>query len=419
MNRAWIVSVGSELTLGQTVDTNSAWLSAELARLGVRTDRHLTVADDLSAVCEALSQAAQAAEVVLVTGGMGPTDDDLTRQALAEAAGVPLELHTDSVEQIQAFFTARGRTMAARNKSQAMFPRGATPIENTCGTAPGISMTLHGTPVFVMPGVPFEMKRMFRRDIAARVRTGGVILSSVLHCFGMGESDLAEKISDLMQRGRNPEIGTTANLGVIGIRINATADSEDAARRMLADAESELRRRLGPHLFGRDEDTLASVVGALLVERRRSLSIAESCTGGLIAELVTDVPGSSAYFVGGAVTYSNAMKTSLLGVDHDLIALHGAASEPVAEAMARGAAAKFDTDYAVAVTGIAGPAGGTPQKPVGLVFVAIADRKSATVRRLQLGSDAPREIVRRRAAMSALNLLRLRILSDSDPPKPG
>lgn len=413
MNQAWIVSIGAELALGQIVDTNAAWLAGELARLGVRTDRHLTLTDDIGAIRDAVTQAAHAAEVVLITGGLGPTDDDLTRQALAQAAGEPLVRHADSLEQIRAFFAARGREMIDRNEIQAMFPRGAEPIENTCGTAPGIAMSLHDTPVFAMPGVPFEMKTMFARDVAPRIKSGastGVILSTVLRCFGLGESDLGERIADLMRRGRNPEIGTTADLGVIGIRINATADSEPAARDMLADAEAAIRSRLGRHIFGRDDDTLASVVGAMLKKRRRSLSIAESCTGGLIAKLITDVVGSSAYFAGGAVTYSDEIKTSVLGVDPELLKKHGAVSKPVAEAMARGASTKFDTDYAVAVTGIAGPAGGSPDKPVGLVYLAVAEPGTATVRRLLLGADAPRYVIRQRAAMSALNLLRSRLL---------
>lgn len=413
MNQAWIVSIGAELALGQTVDTNAAWLAAALARLGVRTERHVTVTDDLGAICDAVTQAAAAAEVVLMTGGLGPTDDDLTRQALAEAAGEPLVRHAASLAQIRAFFAARGREMIERNEIQAMFPRGAEPIENTCGTAPGIAMLLCDTPVYAMPGVPFEMKTMFERDVAPRIKSGastGVILSTVLRCFGLGESDLGERIADLMQRGRNPEIGTTANLGVIGIRVNATADSEPAAREMLVEAEAELRSRLGRHIFGRDDDTLASVVGSVLARRRRSLSIAESCTGGLIAKLITDVAGSSAYFAGGAVTYSNEMKTSVLGVDPELLEAHGAVSEPVAEAMARGASTKFDTDYALAVTGIAGPAGGTRDKPVGLVYLAVAEPGTASVRRLLLGADAPRNVIRQRAAMSGLNLLRSRLL---------
>ena len=413
LNQAWIVSIGAELALGQTVDTNAAWLAAELARLGVRTERHLTVTDDLGTIRDAVTQAADAAEIVLITGGLGPTDDDVTRQALAEAAGEPLVRHAASLEQIRAFFAARGREMIERNAIQAMFPRGAEPIENTCGTAPGIAMSLHDTPVFAMPGVPFEMKTMFERDVAPRIKSGvsaGVILSTVLRCFGLGESDLGERIADLMKRGRNPEIGTTADLGVIGIRINATADSEPSARELLADAEAELRSRLGRHVFGRDDDTLASVVGAVLAKRRQSLSIAESCTGGLIAKLITDVAGSSAYFVGGAVTYSDEMKTSVLGVDPELLEAHGAVSEPVAEAMARGASTKFDTDYAVAVTGIAGPAGGSPDKPVGLVYLAVAEPGTATVRRLLLGADAPRHVIRQRAAMSALDLLRRRLV---------
>lgn len=422
MPTAWILSVGTELTLGQAVDTNSAWLAGQLATLGLRATHHLTVADEQPDLQAALLAAAAQADVVIVTGGLGPTDDDLTRTALAAAAGVPLELHAPSQAALQEFFASRGRTMPARNLVQARVPRGAAVLPNTCGTAPGLQLTLHRATVFALPGVPFEMRAMFTRDVAprlARATAGHVILSRRLNTFGRGESDVGELLTDLMQRGRNPEVGTTAALGVIGVRLNATADSAASAQQLLDVTEAEVRRRLGEIVFGAEDDTLANAVGRLLIQRGRTVSTAESCTGGLIGTLLTDVPGSSAYFRGGIVSYANEVKTSLLAVPESLLAAHGAVSAPVAEAMARSACHALGSDYALSATGIAGPDGGTPDKPVGLVYIALAGPGPVTVRELRLGATTPRDVIRMRTAWTALNLLRLAlVVPESGPPRP-
>lgn len=415
MERAWIISIGTELTLGQTVDTNSAWLSRRLAAVGVRTARHLTVSDERAPIRDALAEAARAADLVLVTGGLGPTDDDLTREALSDAMGQPLELHAPSLAQIRAFFTARGRTMPERNASQAMIPRGAVALANPVGTAPGIRATLAGTPVFVMPGVPFEMERMFDDHVAGEIAVaarGRAISSRTIYTYGLGESLVGERIADLMRRGRNPEVGTTAQHGVIGVRINAQGADRTEAEALAAADEAEVRRRLGSIVFGRDGDTLASATAALLVARARTVATAESCTGGLVGAMLTEVPGSSAYFLGGAVTYSNAAKSALLRVPPESIAEHGAVSEPVACAMADGARQVFGTDYAVAVTGIAGPAGGSPGKPVGLVYVALSASGGTRSRPMLLGAELPRWVIRHRAACAAINVLREALLSE-------
>ncbi|MCG3126519.1 MAG: Nicotinamide-nucleotide amidohydrolase PncC [Phycisphaerae bacterium] len=416
MRRAWIISIGTELTLGQTVDTNSAWLSRELAALGIRPLRHLTLPDELPDIAEALAGACRHCELALVTGGLGPTADDLTREALAAVAGVPLELNAASLREIEAFFAARGRTMSEANRSQALCPRGAAMISNSCGTAPGIHARIGDCELFVMPGVPSEMTSMFAAYVAPRIRAlgaGSVLRSRVVQTFGMGESDLGARIRDLMQRGRNPEIGTTAALGVIGVRINAMAADPAAADALLDQAEAELRARLGPLVYGIDDQTLAGAVGQLLRDTGRTLSTAESCTGGLIGKLLTDQPGSSAYFVGGTVAYTNSAKTALLGVDARLIAQHGAVSEPVVRQMAAGAQRAHASDYAVAVSGIAGPDGGTPEKPVGTVCIAAAGLERTDARTLRLGADASRDAIRQRAATAALNALRLMLLNQT------
>ena len=318
MRYAWVISSGTELALGQTVDTNGAWLAAQLAAHGVRTLRHITVPDDAEAIRDVVLQAAGACDVILLTGGLGPTDDDLTRQALADAAGTQLELHPPSLEHLRAFFASRGREMPSPNITQAMVPRLASALPNTCGTAPGIRIDLRGTPCYALPGVPFEMRDMFEREVAPHLRMaadGAVLLNRVLHTFGLGESDLGERIRDLMTRGRNPEVGTTAGFGIVGIRINAAAPTRLAAEALLDQTEAELRHRLGSIIFGRDQDTLAGVVGELLVAAGRTLGTAESCTGGLIAALLTDIAGSSRYFCGGVIAYANDAKINMLSVD--------------------------------------------------------------------------------------------------------
>jgi len=414
MERAWIISIGTELALGQTVDTNGACLARGLAELGIRTERHVTVPDELQAIRAALCQAADACDLIITTGGLGPTDDDLTREALAQAAGVELVLDPASVERIRAFFAAREREMPERNKVQARLPRTARMLPNTCGTAPGIAMELSGTPCYVLPGVPFEMRTMFEQQVAPRLQATSarcVLVSRELLCFGQGEADIGARLSDLMVRGRNPEVGTTAELGVIGIRMNAAADTPQAAEALLSETEREIRSRLGEVVFGREGDTLAAVVGELLVKRGETLCTAESCTGGLIGKYLTDVPGSSRYFLGGVVSYSNEAKQRLLGIAAEQLAAHGAVSEPVARAMAVGARTRFAGDYALAVTGIAGPTGGTQEKPVGFVYIAVAGPEEVQAQEFRFGSDAPREVIRERAARTALNLLRLKLLA--------
>jgi len=415
---AEIISVGTELTFGLTVDTNSAWLSRRLAEVGIVVCAHHTVPDDLAVIRDAIDQAAGRADVVLVTGGLGPTEDDLTRQALAEAMGAPLVLHEAFVEHIREFFRRRGRDMPERNKVQAMFPAGARPIANTCGTAPGIHAELHGAAVFVMPGVPAEMKTMFERDIlavldelrTARQQADGVILTLTLRCYGTGESNIAEQIRDLMQPGRNPAVGTTAEETIIAVRIHARGSTRQQAQRMLDETAAEIRERLGELVFGQDDETLAHAAAKLLFETGKTVAVAESCTGGLIAKSLTDIPGSSRYFLEGIVAYSNQAKVRLLGVPAEAIARHGAVSEQVARAMAVGARQRSGSDLAIAATGIAGPEGGSAEKPVGLVYIALADPHGCSAEPFRFGEHLARQAIRDRARKAALNALRLRLL---------
>jgi nicotinamide-nucleotide amidase len=416
IQHAWIIACGTELTLGHNVDTNSAWLAQRLAGLGIEAQRIVVVPDSAGALETVLREAAARCDLILLTGGLGPTADDLTRAALAKVAGVPLDTDAASLERIQAFFAERGRTMSPANQVQAMIPRGARTLTNTCGTAPGVAIDLHGTLCFAMPGVPFEMQSMFEREVLPELagRGGGqVLVSRSLHCFGRGESDIGHEIRDLMAPGGNPLVGTRAGLGLITLRIDARAADPTAAEAMLDEMETELRRRLGVLIFGRGNETLASVVGELLAAAGQTLSVAESCTGGLVGKLLTEVPGSSRYFLGGVISYADQVKTHLLGVSAELLRSVGAVSAEVAQAMASGVAGALGSDWAISITGIAGPSGGSPRKPVGLVFIGLKTPVGGQVKELQFGESMPREVIRERAAHSALNLLRLALLRDS------
>jgi len=406
---AIILAVGDELLTGQCIDTNSAHLSRELAERGIATAAHWTVGDDRAAIAAALSAAAGQADLLLVTGGLGPTPDDLTRQGLADAMHVELRLNEDCLKEIEEFFRRRGRTMQPANAIQAMCPEGAEALPNRMGTAPGIAARLGGTRVYVMPGVPEEMVWMYRDVIAPRLGSqDGVILCRTVHTFGQGESDIAARIADLMTRGASPAVGTTVAAGLVTVRIVARgADRADAERQADAAAET-IRRRLGEMVVGEGEETMASAVGELLRRHGRTLAVAESCTGGLVGQIITSSPGASEYFRGGVISYADPAKRDLLDVSEEVIRRCGAVSEEVARAMADGARRRFDSHWALGITGVAGPAGGSRDKPVGLVWIALAGPGGTECARHVFGGS--RETVRLRAALTALNALRLRLL---------
>jgi nicotinamide-nucleotide amidase len=430
-----ILSVGDELALGQTVDTNSAWISQQLAAVGCDVAAHLTVPDDRRAIEQAIAESVGRCDFLLISGGIGPTEDDLTRQALAACMRVPLELNDAWLARLEAFFRKVGRPMPESNKIQAHIPRGATIIENTAGTAAGIDATfVTGDQkticrVFVMPGVPKEMKAMFARDVLPHVAMasgGAVILSRTLHTFGMGESWVAEKLGALMMRQKNPSVGTTVSHGIVSVRINARYPSRHEGQRALDDATRDCESALGDLIFGRDDHTLPSVLAALLASSRKTVATAESCTGGLLAKMLTDIPGSSDYFQQGWITYSNRAKQERLGVSENILKVHGAVSEPVVDAMSRAARRLAKSDFALAISGIAGPAGGSETKPVGTVCIALASVKDPAARGDARFADSTvltrtftfpgdREMIRDRAAKMALAMLRFHLLGKTMP----
>lgn len=415
---AILLSIGDELALGQTVDTNTAWIAGRLATLGVSTVLHETVSDDRALIAASIGWASNKADLIVISGGLGPTEDDLTRQALADTMGVALVEDAASLEALEAYFRGRGYAMAERNRVQALCPAGAGMITNTCGTAPGIRATVNRAAVFVTPGVPREMKAMVEDAVLPAVRKlladqgnnsgGGVILTTKVNTFGLGESDVAERLGELMRRGRNPVVGTTVADGLCSVRLRAEYADADEAKRELEDTAQRVEAALGPIVFGRDESTLQGALVKLLIEQGKTVATAESCTGGMVGSLLTDVPGSSAAYLGGWVTYTNVMKTQQLGVRPGVIEAHGAVSEDVVIAMAEGAKHRSGADYAVAVSGVAGPGGGTEDKPVGTVWLALAGPKKTAARRARLIGN--RASIRDRAAKCALQMIRLTLL---------
>jgi nicotinamide-nucleotide amidase len=424
MKQAIILSVGDELVLGQTIDTNSAWLSQQLAALGCAVGVHITVADDQRAIEEAMRESVGRCDYLIVSGGIGPTEDDLTRQALAGVMRVPLQMHDGWLKQLDEFFVKRGRPMPEANKIQAMIPRGATLIWNTCGTAAGIDAIYetgdlkNACRVFVMPGVPKEMKAMFEQDVRPHIEkesAGAVILSRTLHTFGLGESAIAELLGEMMMRANNPSVGTTVSQGIVSLRINSRYDTRQRAQEELDRTERECRARLGDLVFGADEETLPMSLAKLLASSRKTVATAESCTGGLLSKMLTDVPGSSDYFQTGFITYSNQAKYDRLGVSMEVINLYGAVSEPIVQAMAKNARRLAKSDFALAISGIAGPGGGSPTKPVGTVCIALAVDQDSTPAARSFLFPGDREWVRDRSAKMALTMLRYHLLGKPMP----
>lgn len=428
--RAAILAIGDELTRGETTDTNSPWLAARLGEMGIVTVEHRTVEDDREAIREAVASLIHRADVLLMTGGLGPTNDDLTREALGDVfnPGRDLVRDEDALRWLQERYANRTGTMPQSNLVQTLRPASMRCMHNPNGTAPGLAGV--GMPpefrrrchVFALPGPPSEMKPMFVDHVIPALRAGmegldagTVALSAQVHSFGIGESRAAELLEGMMARDRAgnglPVIGTTVSGGIVSARIRARGQASVVKPLIDADVQ-EVERRWSPYAYGRDGVTLANATHVLLRQFRKTVATAESCTGGLLGKLLVDPDGASSAYVGGWITYSNPMKIEELAVPQETIALHGAVSAEVAAAMALGALANAGADYALAITGIAGPDGGTLEKPVGTVFIALASAANGIreydVRRFAFTGD--RDSVRLRSALAAIQILRFALL---------
>ena len=405
--KAEIITVGNEILSGATLNSNAAVLGRRLLEVGVVPQWGSVVADDAQDIARAVLHSVERAGVVIVTGGLGPTPDDVTREAIAAAADRPLVLREDLLDDMRRGWTARGTTMPESNTRQAFLPARSSVIPNPVGSAPGFRLKIAGTDVFVLPGVPAEMSGMLRETVlpalAARAR-GRIRRFRTLHTIGWPESAIAERISRRLRCSGEWSLAYLPQRGGVDLRVGA-AGSPARVNRVLADAVGRIRRILGPAVYGADGGPLEALVGRQLLRRGWTVSVAESCTGGLLSNLLTHVPGSSAYFDRAVVAYSNRAKTSLLGVSPKTLRARGAVSGEVAVEMARGVKRLSRTTLGISVTGIAGPGGGTKNKPVGLVYVGLAVGRSARAFRFQFPGD--RRSVKYRSSRAALNLLRL------------
>ncbi len=411
MLTAEIIAIGSELLAPTRTDTNSLWLTEQLNRIGIDVKVKTIVGDDDARLEEAIKDAVKRSRVVITTGGLGPTEDDVTRKVAARALGRRLVLNESVLREIRDRFAQYKMTMPERNSRQAMVIDGADVLDNPNGSAPGLYLEHEGCAIALLPGPPREMQPMFESFVQPRLaeKSGDVRFARrVLRVAGMGESAIDEKIAPIYTRYQNPQTTILFNSSEVEIHLSAHARSEAEAETLLDDLSEKIEDKLGNAIFAFRGETMEQVVGLKLSVGGFTVAVAESCTGGLIAQRLTDVPGSSKYFVEGVVTYSNASKTRLLGVDARLILAEGAVSASVAEAMAEGVRERAGTDFGLAVTGIAGPDGGTEEKPVGLVFVALADDAHTEHRRLTLPGD--RHLVRWRASQAVLDLLRRRLI---------
>jgi nicotinamide-nucleotide amidase len=368
-----VLSIGTELTRGELVNSNAAWLAAELTGLGFEVTAHLTVDDDRARIVETLRRAAGGASVIVATGGLGPTTDDLTTEAVAEAVGLPLARDEASLEHIRRRFEKFGRTMSPSNAKQADFPQGADVLPNPVGTAAGFGVRVGASVAYFMPGVPSEMKRMFEEQVVPRIRplAPGNLFQIRLRTFGLPESVVGEKLTGVEEAFPGTIIGYRAHFPEIEVKVLARGATHGAARDICERTTMEVRARLGGHVYGEADDTFAGVVGRALRTRGWTLAIAESCTGGLVGHMLTREPGASDFLLLDAVTYANSAKARILSVDEETIRWHGAVSAEVASGMARGARRVAESDIALSLTGIAGPSGGTEEKPVGTVYLAL------------------------------------------------
>ncbi|WP_026736625.1 competence/damage-inducible protein A [Fischerella sp. PCC 9605] len=415
---AEIICVGTELLLGNILNSNSQYLAIQLAKLGIPHYYQTVVGDNPQRLKHVMEIASQRSEILIFTGGLGPTPDDLTCESIADFFGVPLVERPEIIEDIARKYAQRRRQMTPSNRKQALIPQGAEILLNPTGTAPGIIWQPHpGLTIFTFPGVPSEMQRMWSETAVPYLQSLGwgkeIIYSRMLKFWGIPESALAEKVAAYLYLP-NPTVAPYASKGEVKLRVSAKATSEAEAQELIAPVEKQLKEIAGLDYYGADDDTLASVVGQLLRELGETLSVAESCTGGGLGQMLTEISGSSDYFWGGVISYDNSVKVGLLGVNQEDLAEFGAVSATVAEQMAAGVRSRLGTSWGLSITGIAGPTGGTEAKPVGLVYIGLAapDDKVESFE-YRFGAGRSRSLVRHLSACTALDNLRRKLLTRS------
>lgn len=406
---AALVASGDELVRGDTLDTNSSFLARRLLELGWSTERFVLLGDDEDGLTELVLNLVGDHALVIVTGGLGPTLDDVTRHAIARAARERLVSNPGVIEEMRAYFESRGRPFAQANERQALFPERSEILKNPVGTAPGFFLEIRSAMVFALPGPPRELEVMLENEVVPRLLRSAppteTVCNASYYLFGLSESVFADQCGEWMSRDANPLIGVTAKGGVLSARLRATGRDAAATRALLGARSLEFEQRFERWIYSRSDPEVAFALGRELIARNVSVAVAESCTGGLVAEKLTRVPGISAVFSAGFVTYSNQAKSDLLGVEPELIRAHGAVSCKVAEAMARGAALRAGARLAVSVTGVAGPGGGTSEKPVGLVWFGLS-RDGASSSEERRFAVRGRDLIREFAANTALDLVR-------------
>jgi len=406
---AELLTIGDEILYGQIVDTNSQWMSVVLDQAGIRVIRKTTVGDEEPEILQAFAEAEERADIILITGGLGPTSDDRTKPCLAKYFNCELKIHEEALAEVTEFFTSRGRELTELNRQQAALPSCCTKITNPIGTAPGMWFERNGKVFVSMPGVPHEMKKMMTERIIPRLEDMfemPVIVHKIIRTVGVGESMLAEKIQS-WEKALPPHIKLAylPNLGEVKLRLTATGKSSEQLNADLEQQISPLKELAGNYIYGYGEEPLEQVIGKLLLDRKLTLSIAESCTGGYLSHLITSIPGSSEYYLGTMIPYAYDIKMRQLGVKPEVLEKYGAVSEPTIIEMANIVRAKFNTDIGVATSGIAGPGGATPDKPVGLIWIAYSDKHQTVTRKLLLSKE--RLINIRMASVAVLNLIRL------------
>ncbi len=410
--KAEIINIGDELLIGQVVNTNASWMAAHLSKAGIRVVQETTIADDDGAIKSSLDQAFERADIVLISGGLGPTKDDITKKSLTEYFGAKLVFHEPTYEQVKKIFAARKFPVSEINRQQAMIPDKCTPLFNKNGTAPGMWFEKEGKIAVSMPGVPFEMKAIMEEQVIPKLVRHfnlGTILHKTVMTTGMPESMLAEKIKTWEENlPAHIKLAYLPQPGIVRLRLSAKGKDGGRLRAEIEEQVAKLQQIIPEIIYGYNDVLLEEVVGQLLRQKGQTVATAESCTGGYIAHLITSISGSSDYFEGSVVSYSNRIKTEMLGVSEKTLETYGAVSREVVTEMAEGARQKLTTGYALAVSGIAGPTGGTEEKPVGTVWIALAGPEGTEAQLFHFGEHRGRNI--RRSALAALNMLRLKLI---------